>query len=47
MTPDAQAFLLIAALPRLVDDLDAGCIAVLQRSRVRVRPLPITREANS
>ena len=44
MTPDAQAFLLVAALPRLVEDLEAGCIAVVQRARVRVRPLPIARE---
>ncbi len=29
MTPDAQAFLIVAALGRLVDDLDAGCIAVV------------------
>jgi predicted nuclease of predicted toxin-antitoxin system len=27
MTPDAQAFLLVATLPRLVGDLEAGCIA--------------------
>jgi len=44
MTPDAQAFLIAAALPRLAVDLDAGCIAVLARGRVRVRPLPITRD---
>jgi predicted nuclease of predicted toxin-antitoxin system len=43
MTPDAQAFLLVAALGRLIDDLGSGCIAVVERARVRVRPLPIAR----
>jgi predicted nuclease of predicted toxin-antitoxin system len=44
MTPDAQAFLLVAALQRLVDELDTGCIAVVERARVRVRPLPVAHD---
>ena len=44
MTPDAQAFLLVAALGRLVDELATGCIAVVERARVRVRPLPVARD---
>ena len=44
MTPDALALLIAAALPRLAVDLGAGCIAVVTRARVRVRPLPITRD---
>jgi predicted nuclease of predicted toxin-antitoxin system len=44
MTPDAQALLLGAALPRLVDELETGCIAVVDRARVRVRRLPVARD---
>jgi predicted nuclease of predicted toxin-antitoxin system len=44
MTPDAQALLLGAALQRLVDELESGCIAVVERARVRVRRLPVARD---
>lgn len=44
LTPDAQAALIVAALPRIAEELDAGCIAVLTRYRVRIRPLPIARD---
>ena len=44
MTPDAQALLLVAALRKLIDDLESGCIAVVERARVRVRPLPVARD---
>jgi predicted nuclease of predicted toxin-antitoxin system len=44
LTPDEQAALIAAALPGLTEDLDAGCIAVVTRFRLRVRPLPIERD---
>ena len=43
ITSDARAALLAAALPQIAHELEAGCIAVLTRYRIRVRPLPITR----
>jgi predicted nuclease of predicted toxin-antitoxin system len=41
MTPDDQAAVLLANLPRLYDDLDQGAIVVIERSRIRVRRLPL------
>lgn len=39
--PSTQAALLLSALPLLTQELERGCIAVLDQSRVRVRRLPI------
>lgn len=39
--PDDQAALLLAALPRVADDLAAGAVVVLDDERIRVRRLPI------
>jgi hypothetical protein len=33
-----------AALPQIAGELDAGCILVRTRYRVRIRPLPIERD---
>lgn len=41
MTPTEQAAVLVANLPKLRDDLDQGAIVVIERSRLRVRRLPI------
>ena len=42
--PIAQAELLLAVLPMLTEELERGCIAVLDQGRVRVRRLPIGME---
>ena len=39
--PDHQIRLLVANLSDLSADLDRGCIAVFEDTRIRVRPLPI------
>ena len=39
--PDHQIRLLLANLTDFSADLDRGCIAVLEDTRIRVRPLPI------
>lgn len=41
MTPTEQAAVLLANLPRLRDDLDQGAIVVIERSRLRIRRLPL------
>jgi len=41
MRPDEQAAILLANLPRLRDDLEQGAIVVIERSRLRVRRLPV------
>ena len=41
LTPDEQAAVLLANLPRLRADLDQGVIVVIERSRLRVRRLPV------
>jgi predicted nuclease of predicted toxin-antitoxin system len=43
LTPQQQALLLTANLPSVEKDLDEGAIAVLDRRRLRIRPLPIDR----
>jgi predicted nuclease of predicted toxin-antitoxin system len=40
--PDHQIAVLLANLSDLSADLDRGCIAVFEDTRIRVRPLPIT-----
>jgi len=37
--PDEQAALLLANLPAVAEDLDAGAIVVVRRDRIRVRRL--------
>jgi predicted nuclease of predicted toxin-antitoxin system len=44
LTAEARAALIAAALPQIASDLEAGCIAVLTRYRVRIRLLPIARD---
>lgn len=39
--PEAQVKMLLANLPELTKELDAGAIAVIEENRIRVRPLPI------
>jgi predicted nuclease of predicted toxin-antitoxin system len=41
LTPDEQAAVLLANLLRLRDDLEQGAIVVIERSRLRVRRLPV------
>jgi hypothetical protein len=45
--PEKQLALLRSNLPRIGDLLDAGCVAVFEETRVRVRSLPITGEADA
>jgi len=39
--PEAQHKLLIKNLPAIQSDLEKGCIAVIEESRLRIRSLPI------
>jgi predicted nuclease of predicted toxin-antitoxin system len=41
MTPDEQAAIVLTNIPRLRADLDQGAIVVIERSRLRVRRLPV------
>jgi len=45
--PERQLALLRANLPRIGDALGAGCVAVFEETRVRIRMLPIAREAEA
>ena len=45
--PERQLALLRANLPRIGDALDAGCVAVFEETRVRIRPLPIAGKAGA
>ena len=45
LSPDERAALLAATLPRIARELDEGCVAVVTRDRVRIRPLPIVPDA--
>lgn len=47
LTPDQQAALLLVNLPRLETELDSGCVVVIGRGRVRLRPLPLLDEASN
>ena len=39
--PQPQTSLLVANLPALASDLEAGCVVVIEPNRIRVRRLPI------
>ena len=45
--PEGQLALLRANLPRVGEMLEAGCVAVFEETRVRIRMLPIASEANA
>lgn len=40
LTPEEQAAMLLANLPAIADDIEAGSIVVFGRARIRVRRLP-------
>ena len=44
LTPDQQATLLLANLPAVAAELDAGAVVSIARGRLRVRSLPVQRE---
>jgi len=41
ITPDEQAAVLLANLPRVRPELEQGAIVVIERSRLRLRRLPL------
>lgn len=43
LNPDEQACLLLANLPAVAQDLDAGCVVSISRDHLRVRSLHIQR----
>ena len=45
LTPDQQARLLISNLDAIADELEVGAVVTFDRTRIRVRRLPITRES--
>lgn len=45
LTPDQHASLLIANLLAVADELEAGAVVTVDRTRIRVRRLPILRGA--
>ena len=42
--PSRQLSLLLKNLPAIQDALEQGCVAVIEQTRMRVRPLPISGE---
>lgn len=44
LTPDQHARLLVANLDAVADELDLGAVVTFNRTRIRVRRLPILRE---
>jgi predicted nuclease of predicted toxin-antitoxin system len=46
LTPDELAGLIVANLPGIAAHLEEGCIAVLRRDRISVRPLPVHRASD-
>ncbi len=44
LTGSDQAELILGYLDQLTDDLDAGCVAVVSDTRIRVRRLPLLRD---
>ena len=45
LTPVQQAGLLVANLDAIADELDAGAVVTFDRTRIRVRRLPIVRDS--
>ncbi len=45
--PESQIALLRANLPSIEEMLSEGCVAVFEGSRIRIRMLPITNEADA
>jgi predicted nuclease of predicted toxin-antitoxin system len=39
--PERQATILLGDLAAIAEQLEHGCVAVLQETRIRIRPLPI------
>lgn len=44
LTPDQHAGLLVANLDTVGDELDTGAVVTLDRTRIRVRHLPVMRD---
>jgi len=39
--PEQQAKILLVNLPNLLNDLQKGCVIVIEENRIRIRSLPI------
>jgi predicted nuclease of predicted toxin-antitoxin system len=39
--PEQQLALILGNLPSIADTLEAGCVAIFEETRIRVRTLPI------